>query len=359
MRFRKLLETASTLVTLTAVVVVCDGCKPRAGIHDGPASLRLRKRAVPSETGARRAYDHYVELRGRSRGPALVASRSQRELWPPFRVDVTEGLFDASSAARYDGVFSLELNALRDGSFEFVPMHSLRAVVEDGGLRVRAMRFDPPQGQSTQIEETLGDVFLPDTSVADLAIEHDGDTVHYLARVPGDEEFVEVATSPRSSRDLFFQPGVRASGISRSVGVGIDAFRVQANGEAPDGEPVPELHAALEATYVVGDDIVAAIEALDGGAPDADRALQDIDGALSAVTDAREAIALIELPAGPGDFRRLRPERALRGLRRVTRLLEEARDGLLHDRPAHRIERTLYAALDRDHRAAQQISFFR
>lgn len=223
--------------------------------------------------------DQYLAVQAKKKASTAFAFlQAPRDVWGPFRVETTVGLFDAKRRMQPGrGFMGIEL----DDDQSAAP--SLRFY----GLFVQ-VSLDGLQAFGATHEGNLGNVNFPGASALDLAIETDDDEKIFLARVAGSGgEYTEV------DRIEFVQthrliPGLGVFGFAEGEQVGFDNFRVAS--DSPPPGPLNAVQTAVRAIWLALDPQIQAGYELDGAAPDPTSAATHITNSLPLVDQAIEAV---------------------------------------------------------------------
>lgn len=221
-----------------------------------------------------------IKASGRAAGNAFGFLQAPRELWAPFRWEVTAGRLDPDGISVGPGFFCTELDGKDTDPLEY---YGICAQPIGGGLNVFVIR----RGNGN-----VGQLFLPGADAVEFAVEADGESMVFQARIPGGGPWSTVASIAFSDPGFGLLPSVGASQMPADGQADFDFFRVVSNGSKP-GATGEEL--AGEAAWKVVDALLEAGYALDDGA-------DDIGGADAAYAGAEDAVAAaLALAGGIGD----------------------------------------------------------
>jgi len=217
--------------------------------------------------------DHAVFVRGRKRDDGFTV-RSERELWPPFRVEGTLALLDPKHDAL--GPFGFGLSVISPQTFAGAGATLLRS---GDGVQVTA-----DVGGSASTTLTLSTALA-----ADVAIVHDGTNLVVSARGPGDVAYQELG---RVAAPLVaYQVSLDGSALPYRTLVAYDDLRVVNTSRRPGLTPIDSLK---EDVYVAADALADALELIDGPTPDA----ADAATRLATARDDLAAVVAEEAAAG-------------------------------------------------------------
>ena len=295
------------------------------------------KAAAPPEPA-----DHYLAFRASDDAtePASAERVLGRALRAPFRAEVTAGELDGELAQALDAA-AIGVSLTRRGS---EPKETFELSLRFTGAGVEASARGPAGDAGAPVT-------LAGAVAADLAAEHDGQTLRLLARAAGGGEFEEVASvaDPGGA----FLPGVFLCGLAPGEVLGFDD-PVLVNNAAAD--PATDLPGSIEdLIYEAVDLEVGAIAALDlADAPTEDVKTEWLDGTVEPLGEARTRLLDLQRAA---ETRRARrgPRRARRHVGRAGRLVRSASRKLVRGRALVRAERQLAIAIRLGSRALEAL----
>ena len=210
-----------------------------------------------------------IKASGKATGNAYGFIQAPRELWAPFRWEVTAGRLDPDGISVGPGFYCTELDGKDTDPLEY---YGICAQPVEGGLNVFVIR----RGNSN-----VGQLYIPGANIVEFAVEADGESMIFQARIPGGGPWATVADIAFSDPGFGLLPSVGVSQMPADSQADFDFFRVVSNGTKP-GATGEEL--AGEAAWKVVDALLEAGYALDDGA-------DDIGGADAAYADAEDAVA--------------------------------------------------------------------
>ncbi len=247
-------------VVLLALLVLATGCVTSLG-KKGGSNLRWSQKRVGN--------DHYlgVQVRGRAPGSGFILLK--RNLWPPFRWEVTYGVYGGEASST--GTFGSELDAVGSSPLQF---YGISAQYVSGGLNVFAASHLSAPG-------THGSKFYPGVRKVDVAIEHDGSKLRYYSRPHGTGASYDLlAEIDVTGQMLPVRPTVGVFHIEKQDRIGFDHFRVAENGMPPapsaEDEAVAKIFQAVDAQ-------VDAFDGVDGETPNP-------TAAVALLADSRESL---------------------------------------------------------------------
>jgi hypothetical protein len=260
-------------VCTIGLVAIAGGCEESyADRHPVEAALiagfahGLTHQAKPAKK-----VDHILQYTARQ-ADAGFTIRPKRELWRPFRLEASLGLPDASHAdLGTNGSFSVAVvDAPQFVYYEFDVKRSGAGVV----VTANAPGAAP-----------VGTLAIPDSLVADVAIEDTGGSVVFYARKYGDAAYVTIGSVPVTKAGPY-RASIDASGLPKGTVIGYDLFRVTTNGAPPSPTAA---QTARETIFTAIEALAEASYAMDGPLPDRTKAGDQLD---LAVTRLDAALAL-------------------------------------------------------------------
>jgi len=305
----------SSVLSLAFATLVLGGC---------PASPQ-KKPGDPVSFSMRRAGDNEY-LAGRIKSKVLANSVLilPRDLRPPFRCEVTTGVFDPKRLDPLLGeaIFGMEL----DTPGRMFPPPEFYGV----SVRLFAQGAQVFSGSHLTAPNAVDDDFFNGATMVDLAIEHDGGSVMFFARPHGAGNWTSLGEVNPSGQNFPVHPTVGIFRGAKPGEVGFDDFRVLFNGPRPGGLS-PE-QTVVEDMWDVLDAQVDVAHSLDGPAPDAGMLATQLvlaEGLLDAAIGDLEAII-----AGPVKKKQKTPQQlALKRFRTGLRQLASARKKLEKGKP--------------------------
>jgi hypothetical protein len=278
---------------------------------------RTRRRTTQQDQGATGSPDHYLSFESSGTGGAGDFS-IDRDIVAPFRWEVTAGLFDLRRADLGEGSFSSFLLDIGTFSAAF----DLIVTQTDSGLCVTAI--SDPGGI------VAGSLEFPGAMEVDLATEHDGNLVTFLARQRGDGEYQTVGSVASTVRGPY-RARFTLRELPKRVAVGLDRLEIIVNGPPPG--PFTPRSVLIRLTHETLDDVLAGVYLLDGPDPDAAGAVAAFEAAGMLLDDAIE-LALDLGSVAPAHAALVRAREALAGaitatqeglsLREITDAIDEA-----------------------------------
>ena len=242
---------------------------------------KLRISHVPSNPLDKKSPRHrFVEAVGKARDPSgapFGLALAPIELWAPFTIDLSVGVFDLDALeASFGATACLELQA-----------------GDDLGQPVAFICADFLQGLTqtrSSVDEGLVEEHFAVFEVA-VQLEADGQTLFFRSRERGADDWIEVASMPFTQTGELL-PGISVSNLLKKGRLGFDDFQLVMSGAAPvpptDADLVAEhLQAMLLSSYEACTD-------LDGADIDLVAATGKLDDALASLASA--AIQLQLLP---------------------------------------------------------------
>jgi hypothetical protein len=200
--------------------------------------------------GAGAPENSYVAVRAKKGGAGSASFDVPVDLWGPFDVSVTWGVFDESTLADANGA----RGCVRTENLDFSDSFGVCAERQGGGITVTADATSGP---------VPGSVFLGGATRADLRIQLDGTTLTFSARENGAEEWQEVDTATFTQEDGL-RPFIAAALVPTGAGIGVDDLRIR--GGAPPS-PTAEDAVAHDLALTLAD-LLDAIAAADQAVPD-------------------------------------------------------------------------------------------
>jgi hypothetical protein len=238
------------------LVTACDECVQilcfQAGIDCSgvkavtdtiPWPLGLSRGAAGSENS-------YASVRAKKGGAGSASFDVPVDLWGPFEVSVTWGVFDESTIADANGA----RGCVRTENLDFSDSFGICAERQGGGITVTADATSGP---------VPGSVFLGGATRADLRIQLEGTTLTFSARENGAAEWQEVGTATFTQEDGL-RPFIAAALVPTGAGIGLDDLRIR--GGAPPS-PTPEDAVAHDLALTFAD-LLDAVAAADRPVPD-------------------------------------------------------------------------------------------
>ena len=185
----------------------------------GPVKLSMKRRGGNS----------FLAGQFKSKESSNAVQIVQRDLRPPFRVEVTTGIFHPKrQPADYAGmIFGMELDApggaFPPPEFYFVSMQFL---ANDASVW---------SGSKISAPNRVAETVFPGVTRVDMAIEHDGTDVMYFARPAGTRPWTALGSETTTGRPFPVHPTIGMFFGRKPLEVGFDNFRVLSNGERPGG----------------------------------------------------------------------------------------------------------------------------
>jgi hypothetical protein len=221
--------------------VDCSGVKV---VTDGvPWPLGLSRGAAAPENS-------YVSVRAKRGGAGSASFDAPVDLWGPFEVSVTWGVFDEATIFDANGA----RGCVRTENLDFSDSFGICAERQGGGITVTA---DATTGA------VPGSVFLGGATLADLRISLAGTTLTFSARESGDETWQDVGTTTFTQEDAL-RPFIAAAIVPPSAGIGLDDLRIRGGAPPPS---TPENAVAHDLSLALAD-LLDAIAAADRPVPD-------------------------------------------------------------------------------------------
>jgi len=280
--------------------------------------VNAKSRTLSTETPQGVSSNRYIAFRaGKRKVGGFGSIGVPRDLHAPFRMEVTAGVFEEDRRPG-GGFLYAEVADLADG-------FRLGARAEDDGLVAFAHHTS---GGATAV---LGEIPFPVAALLDLAIEHDGAEILYLAREHGSGPYELVALAPDDGGTPR-APRLGVEGLSHGGEFGFDDYRLVTG--APPVDPTPREAVAILA-FEAGDLQVEALHGLDGLSPDIEGARRLVSASIGRLDEAILALEGLGSAAPSGVAKRLgkarsralRAERKLEGCgipRRALRAIEAA-----------------------------------
>ncbi len=288
--------------------------------------------------------NRYLALRANKRATTegKAGWRIGRELRSPFRAEVTVGVFDEQRRAGLEsGKMRLELE--QAGSED---VHCLELVITGDDLCFQAATGDGP----------LGDPFvLTGADRADVAVEHDGTTLRFLAREAGTGEFGEIAAIPLPNLTGALVPVVRVEGVGPGAEFGIDdpviVFNAPLSGDATRAEQLREfVVVAIEHQLAAS----GMLEVL-GEDPDGDAHARLREAKQLLVSALALADDLIADPDAAAKKRKLGPKPARKQLKRAAKRLGKALRKLAKGKPVQSVITQVARVVKSERRALERL----
>jgi len=265
----------------------CDQCPPRdrkifSVVLSGVKIFFPLAAALHTESrGAAPPTDAYAGVRAGPGGAGSAYAYPPLDLWAPFDLAVSFGIFDP--AAGEQGPFGAEA-CLRAESLDGATFFAVCASLLPGRIELSAHA-------ST---ETLADTLvLGGASRADLRVEADGENVNFYGRETGADAWSLFASTPFGAQDAALRPLVAATLVPQLSEVGFDTPHFSS---APPPDPSPEEAVAYELQLGLSDAVEAGL-LLDGEGQDPAAAAVLLASARGHFDAARAAAATL---AGPG-----------------------------------------------------------
>jgi hypothetical protein len=211
---------------------------------------------------------------------------AKRDIYPPFRWEVTGGVVDPEPPAGL-GWIATELDATGSSPLQFWLMG---AEPSGGGCNVFAANWLNTARQGQQ--------FFADTDSVDFAIEHDGSTVFFEARRTGDLAWTPIWNTTAAGAWMPVHPAVGVIGIDPGVLVGFSGFRVVKS--AMPGSPPVQWYGTILDLYTAVDHLTVAMNLANGSNPDPAAALTRVNDALMEFDEALVGIEGLFLKAKAG-----------------------------------------------------------
>jgi hypothetical protein len=262
------MRIVSVPAALLLLAVATAGCADAAGAGAGKMVSELGFAKLDKATGT-----EYLGIRAKKKvESAYLVINVPRDLWPPFRYEVTAGLFDPSRAWTGGGFFCTEVSRIDSNPLDF---YDICGQPVASGINV--FTADMNGSRKTRL-------FTGATRV-DLAVEHDGTDLVLYARATGEPDWIEIDRFNRPAGPDPYLGGIGAAQIAFGQEAGFDEFRVVENGSPPSTPSAPD--GARESVFQALDPLVEALHALNDTAPDSVQASMDLERAESALADAR------------------------------------------------------------------------
>lgn len=248
--------------------------KAEAGLP-GPARVSARVAHVPTGKRATDPVDHYLGFFAKDDG-ASAGRWLERHLWAPCRLEGRLGFFSPARAEGGPGSIGLVLHHwLGEGGY-----HAVRVRRAGDGIEVSA-ESDPGGLTGSALLEGLR---------ADVALEHDGTDIVILARAVGAKAYTEVLRRPATGLGPF-TPFLEVLDLAAGAEVGADTVRVPANGLPP--RPLTPTEGTARTVFGALDEVMEAVYAADGAAPDLAAARNALQLAAAGFTEAAAGSAAI------------------------------------------------------------------
>jgi hypothetical protein len=245
--------------------------------------------------------------------PSTLASGGlsfARDLWAPFRWETTVSLPDPRHAYVPEVKFGTVVANEEGSEFHGVMV----AILED---RLTAFVWS-----SAAIAPGLQ---FPGASALDLAVEHDGAQVRFLAREHGEATWQEIAAAAQTQTEAYF-PRLDIDFAHDRIVLGFDDFRVVASADPPGAGPT---HDGLVHLLRGIDGVLDVVHRLDG-TTDLSPLQGDLITAYDSLTVARDA------------FIGVARQKADEALKKVDRAMGAIERG----RPSEKVAKLLRSALD-------------
>jgi hypothetical protein len=268
-------RTGAAILLLATLAGVPSGC---ALIDTHKTKLRLSH--VPSDPANKKSpRDRFVEALGKTSDPDAGASAlalAPIELWAPFSVELTVGVFDLDAhEATLGATACLELDAAEDlgEPFAFMCADFLRGLTQT----------------RSSVDGSLAEEHFAIVEV-ELQLEATEDTLFFRSRERGADEWIEIANVPFVQTEGLL-PGLSVADLLKKGRIGFDDFRVEPGGTAPtpptDADTfVAHVQTALLRSYDACAD-------LDGADIEFNAAQGELDLALAALADAAAQLQLL------------------------------------------------------------------
>ena len=177
--------------------------------------VTVKSRSVKSTGSDGKGSNRYLAFRARKKAKdGFGFIRVRRDLWAPFRLEVTGGLFHSGRANLGTGVFYVELEA---GIFDPFPFYNICAELVPGGIKLTAH-----QGDALGDPVTVGELTLDGATVVDFVLDHDGQDLDFLARAAGEATYRTLASIRLADQTTPLRPRFGVEGIRRGAEVGFD-----------------------------------------------------------------------------------------------------------------------------------------
>jgi hypothetical protein len=252
---------ARTAACLSLVLVTaCDTCVASLCLAAGIdcSGVKVATDAVPwlvgLSRGATESGNSYASVRAKKSGAGSASFDVPVDLWGPFEVSVTWGVFDDATIFDANGA----RGCVRTENLDFSDSFGVCAERQGGGITVTADATSGP---------VPGSVFLGGATRADLRIALDGTTLTFYARENGAAEWQEVDTTTFDQEDGL-RPFIAAAVVPPGAGIGLDDLRIR-GGAPPSPRPEDAVAHDLALTFA---DLLDALAAADQATPDLDTA---------------------------------------------------------------------------------------
>ncbi len=303
---------ASSRLAVAALATVLLGL-PSCAIDGGVRSKASPAGAFKWGLGADGNY-HYLGVSTKADN-AYGYVLAKRDLYPPFRWEVTVGLGEWTPEDI--GWFATELDATGTNPLQF---WLLGAEPEGNGFQVFAANYIHTSRQ--------GQTYFSGVDAVDLAIEHNGTTVYFAARAHGDLDWTLIWSTPAGGAVMPVHPAIGVMGLDREAVAGFKRFRV-VNSTPPAMAPVAWYGTILD-LYAAVDHFVTAMDLSDGDQPEPFDAATAVNDGLADLDDAIAGIGTL-IPAAkepPGAPEALKAaQKARKAAASVAKKLEGAKAG--------------------------------
>ncbi|NUN51938.1 MAG: hypothetical protein HUU06_03990, partial [Planctomycetaceae bacterium] len=283
MRGLRRLASGPSLALALAVAPLLAACAP----VDGSASVEVGSYKFGS--GSRLVAPGSLKTEGnviirivnrRGGAGAYGFVTSPFDLHAPFRWEVTGGVLDPESPGPGTGFFCTELDVRDSSPLEF---YALCAQANAGGYLCWVSRAGAGNAGVTQFNST---------TAVDLAVEHDGDTLHFQVKRPADGEYTTIFSLAHTQGEALV-PSVGFAQAPAGAEADFDNPRVVFNGPLPGGSDAERVLA--RAVMDAGMPVSEAAHAVDRG--DLEEAAGHMEDAAAALAAAAAAV-----DAGKGDL---------------------------------------------------------
>jgi hypothetical protein len=319
------------VLALAVVVGAPCSCGPDVDAQGVVLSFDTHAPAVPGDAAGK---DRYLAMRAKkSAVGGFACVQVGRELWAPFRWEVTAGVYDSEHDNVSPGSFGTELDVRGSDPLQFF------------AFRVKPVT-QPRAGLHVQVESHLspnhGDLDLAGATGVDLAIEHDGTNLVFTVRETGTSPWLLLGAIPLDQRAALL-PSLEVSNLGHGAEVGFECARVVANGPSPL-TLLPEQQAARDLWDHAVDDALEALYAMDGNAPDLAAVTEDLAAALDGLHDCAADVQALEPTKSA--------KKAAAALQLAQAKLAKASQQLKQNKPQLKILKSIGAALDASCEAA-------
>jgi hypothetical protein len=259
------------------------GCRASEGDVDsssklGPPAVGSLSFRVGQRSAGKRAtapVDHYATFFATADG-AGANYWLQCNLWAPCRVEARLGFFSPARAEAGAGTIGIALaDWLGESGY-----HAVKVRRSGDGIEVLA---------GSQPDDLAGSVLL-DGLVADVAIEHNGTDVVFLAGAAGGKGLEEILRRPATGPGPF-RPSLDVLELPKGSEAGADGLRIVFNGLPP--RPLTAAEDAARSLFSALARVLDAVYAADGAAPDLATARAALQQASAGFTDAAAKSAAV------------------------------------------------------------------